>query len=149
MFTRRHILGSLAAATVLARPAFAGRGAVYAKAGYAIAGYDPVGYFRQSKPVSGSMQNRLMWRNAVWQFETEATLAAFERNPHGYAPRYGGFCALTLTSGNLTASDPEAWAIYEDNLYLIQSVAARHEWLRDPAGYIAQADRQWPQLCNS
>ena len=148
MFDRRQFLGTFAAATLMTRPAFAGKGAVYAAQGYAIAGYDPVGYFRKSMPVAGMKQNRLMWRNAVWQFETGANMAAFERDPYAFAPRYGGFCALTLTRGDLAASDPEAWSIYDNGLYLIQSASARDEWLRDPAGNIAKADQIWPEVCN-
>lgn len=143
MMTRRHALASLAAMTLATKPAFAGPAAVYAQAGYAIHGFDPVAYFRKGSPTAGKDAHRLMWRKAIWRFENAANLAAFESAPRAFAPRYGGYCAMSLTTGAWSPSTPHAWAIHDGQLFLTHSVAARDRWLADPDHYIAQADAHW------
>lgn len=149
MINRRQFIGSLAAATFVAGPAFARPSDIFAKSGYAIRGIDPVGYFRKGMPVDGHDAYRVMWHNAIWRFETAANMFAFERDPHAFAPQYGGYCAMTLTTGVLSETIPQAWAIHEGKLYLTHSVAERDEWLTDPTLYIAQANAYWPQMFSS
>lgn len=149
MINRRHFLGSLAAVTFAAGPAAAKPTAVFASAGYAIHGFDPVAYFRKSAPVKGSDAHRLMWRNAIWRFENAANLAAFESTPRAFAPRYGGYCAMSLTTGALSPTKPQAWAIHDGRLYLTHSLVARDRWLDDPDRFIALADAEWRAFYSS
>jgi hypothetical protein len=146
MINRRYFIGSLAAATFVAGPVAARPSDIFAKSGYAIRGIDPVAYFRKAMPVDGVNAYRLRWHSAIWRFENAANMYAFEGNPHAFAPRYGGYCAMSLTAGLLSESTPEAWAIHDRKLYLIHSVAERDLWLRDPDHYIAQANAHWPQM---
>ncbi len=143
MLNRRHLLGCLLAAPLVARPAYAGCGAVQAVQGYAIGGVDPTGYFRDGRVVMGTDAHRLMWHNAVWRFASRENMLAFESDPWKSAPQYGGFCALTLSEGAIAPSVPEAWAIHGDKLYLTKSLAARAQWLQDPANLILKADSHW------
>jgi hypothetical protein len=148
MITRRHLLGALAATPFLAAPAFACGPRVFSDDDLAIQGIDPVAYFRESRPVSGSASFQLMWRRAVWRFSSVQNMAAFERDPYRFAPQFGGFCAMSLTQGTISRTEPEAWAIHEGKLYLTHSVAARDRWQRDPSVNIAKADANWPTaLC--
>lgn len=145
MITRRTLLGSFAA-TAIAGPALARPQQVFVKSGYAVCGYDPVAYFRKSRPVEGQPAHRLQWHNAIWQFESAESRAVFERNPHAFAPQYGGYCAMALAMGELIPSAPEAWAIHDDKLYLTQSVVARDRWLSDADARIVQGDAQWSRI---
>ena len=148
MLTRRHLLGCLAVAPFTASPAFARGPAVFSVGGRAIHGFDPVTYFQLSGPIEGQDRFRLMWRNAVWQFASQSNLATFERDPHRFAPRYGGYCAMSLTAGTVSRTQPDAWAIHDGRLYLTHSVVARDRWRQDPEAYIAKADAHWPTaLC--
>lgn len=148
MFTRRSLIGCLAAAPFVATPAFANGAAVFAPLGYAIGGFDPVAYFKQGAPVEGHARYSLLWRHAIWQFSTSANMDEFERNPLGFAPRYGGYCAMSLTQGLLSHTRPSAWAIHQGRLYLTHSEYARDRWRQNPEAYIQQADAQWPTaLC--
>lgn len=148
MITRRHLLGSLAIAPFAAAPAFADGPAVFAKQGVAIRGFDPVGYFDEAAPVEGTDAYRLMWRNAIWRFASLRNMSLFESNPHGFAPRYGGYCAMSLSQGTVSQTLPEAWAIHDGKLYLTHSVVARDRWQQDPEVFIAKADTHWPTaLC--
>ena len=148
MITRRHFIGFLAATPLAASPAFVDGPHIFSAAGYAIRGTDPVAYFREGRPVSGSDTNQLLWYNANWRFASFQNMAMFERDPYGFAPQYGGYCAMTLSQGNVSETIPEAWAIHEGKLYLTHSIAARDLWQLDPVSYIAKADANWPEaLC--
>lgn len=146
MMNRRTMLGLLATTPLAATPAFSGPERVYSVDGYAIGGYDPVAYFVSTSPVLGSHAHMLMWRGAVWRFETATNQAIFERNPWAFAPRYGGYCAYSLSRGDLAPSDPLAWAIHEDRLYLTHSTDALRRWSSDIAGHVARADDRWPRV---
>ncbi|MEL6682380.1 MAG: YHS domain-containing (seleno)protein [Pseudomonadota bacterium] len=143
MISRRHMLVSAAVLPCLALPALSAPPAVFVRNGYAIHGVDPVAYFRKDHPVQGNDAYRLIWRNAIWRFENAANLTAFESAPLSFAPRYGGYCAMSLTQGQWSNSDPEAWAIHSDRLYLTHSIAARDRWLENPDHFAAQADFHW------
>lgn len=145
MITRRHLLGTIATA-LIATPALARPARLYVKQGFAVSGFDPVAYFDQSQPVEGQDSYRLHWHNAVWQFASAQNMASFERDPHAYAPQYGGYCAMALAQGKLTPSIPEAWAIHDGKLYLTHSTQARDQWLQNPDGRIAEANVNWSSL---
>ena len=149
MLSRRRLLQGLAlsplasAAPGLARAA---GGAVYAENGLALRGTDPMSYFTHGEPRPGSPEIGLMWRDAIWLFESEASRARFEMNPQAYAPRYGGYCAYAMAEGALASSVPEAFTLHGDRLYLNYSLPVRERWRSDMAGYIAEADAHWPEV---
>ena len=60
-------------------------------AGVAIKGYDPVAYFKLSKPVKGKKEFEYKWKDAVWRFANENHLNLFKSDPETYAPQYGGY----------------------------------------------------------
>ena len=109
----------------------------------AIRGYDPVAYFRESRAVEGSEQFVDTWNNTTWYFASAENRDAFREDPERYAPQYGGHCAYAMRSGKLVSVDPEAWHIIDGKLYLNYSKRIQKRWLKDPAGFIAEADAQW------
>jgi hypothetical protein len=114
--------------------------------GFAIKGYDPVGYFEQKRPVKGGPTFTHQWNGGTWQFESARTRELFISNPEKYAPQYGGYCAWAV-SNNYTASiDPEAWKIIDGKLYLNYSKRIQRMWEPDAAKRIMDADRNWPGL---
>lgn len=148
MITRRHVIAGLAATPFIARPAFADGPKVFVENDVAIRGIDPVSYFRAEGPQDGADRYRLMWRNVIWRFASAENLGAFERDPHRFAPRYGGYCAMSLSRGLVSDTVPDAWTIHQGRLYLTHSLAARDQWRQDPEGHIAKADANWPAaLC--
>lgn len=148
MFTRRSTLGLLSALPVLgfARPVMAASSEVYSSDGLAIGGTDPVAYFQQADAVPGLAEFALMWRGATWAFASAANMESFEMNPDAFAPQFGGYCAFALAKGALASTVPEAWTIYENRLYLNNSLPVRDEWAADIPGYLAQAAPYWPAI---
>jgi hypothetical protein len=114
--------------------------------GLALAGYDPVAYFTEGKPVEGSPELAYEWRGAEWRFASEANRDAFVAEAERYAPRYGGYCAWAMAEGYTAPGDPEVWAIVDDVLYLNFSRGVQRRWDRDRAGNIRRAEENWPDI---
>lgn len=119
---------------------------VFTKNGVAIEGYDPVAYFTDGKPVEGSKEHTLEWNGATWRFASAEHRAAFAQDPEKYAPQYGGYCAFGVSRGYAVKVDPSAWKIVDEKLYLNYNHDVQAEWAKDPAGYIAKADANWPKV---
>lgn len=119
---------------------------VFERNGLAIRGYDPVAYFRESKPVRGSDSLRADWDGATWNFASAANRDAFLADPGKYAPRYGGYCAWAVSQGYTAPVSPEAWRIVDGKLYLNYSKSVQRTWEEDIPGNIAAADGNWPGI---
>lgn len=149
MILLRRVLAalSLALAAALALPApGAAADSVFAPGGIAIGGYDPVAYFVAGQPQPGSAEHALKWRGVLWYFSSAENMTAFEMNPKGYAPQYGGYCAYALAQGEVAGSDPRSFAIHEGRLYLTQSEGLRARWVKDIATHVAAGDANWRSL---
>lgn len=114
--------------------------------GVAIDGYDPVAYFTDDKPVEGDKSITQEWMGATWRFATAEHRDLFAANPEKYAPQYGGYCAYAVSQGKTAGIDPEAWTIVDGKLYLNYNKKIQKTWEKDIPGYIAAADRQWPEI---
>ena len=142
--TRRRLILSAPALLLTATAARADAPPVYAEAGIACDGTDVTAYFSESRAVAGDPAITLDWRGATWRFATEAARAAFEMDPEAYAPKYGGYCAYAASKNYIAPTDPAAWTIVDDRLYLNFSRSVRALWSLDRAGHIARADANWP-----
>ncbi|PLK42421.1 YHS domain-containing (seleno)protein [Emticicia sp. TH156] len=131
---------------VFAGGAFAQDNAVYQKNGIAINGYDPVAYFTENKAVKGSETFGYQWHEATWLFSSQANLDAFKADPARYAPQFGGFCAFGVSENHKSPTDPDAWTIVEDKLYLNYSPKVKQLWSKDIPGRIKKANDYWPAL---
>lgn len=152
MLTRRSFLVATAAlptAALLSRPAAAAEPPVYATSGIAINGYDPVAYFTEGKPVEGSPDHTSDWEGATVQFSSAENKAMFDGDPEKYAPKYGGYCAYAVSKGYTASTDPAAWSIYEDRLYLNYSKSVRALWAARKRHHIEQADKNWPSVLSA
>ncbi|MEM9765532.1 MAG: YHS domain-containing (seleno)protein [Pseudomonadota bacterium] len=114
--------------------------------GTAIDGTDPVAYFTEGKPVEGSSDFTHEWNGATWRFSSAENRDLFVENPEKYAPQYGGYCAWAVAQGYTAATDPEAWAIVDDKLYLNYNQDVQARWNKDIPGFIASADGNWPTV---
>lgn len=155
MLTRRTFLTTAAAlstgaamTSLTALPAFAAKPAYYAKDGVVIGGYDPVAYFTDAKPVKGSADHALDWDGATWHFASAANKDAFMADPAKYAPQYGGYCAYAVSKGATAKTEPEAWHIVDDKLYLNFDLDVQKVWLQDVPGNVAKANANWPAVLN-
>lgn len=147
--TKRILLGVANFTTVLllaASWATALAGDFYEKYGVAIKGYDPVAYFTDNKPVKGSPAYKAEYAGSVFHFVSQANRDAFAANPAKYAPQYNGFCAFGTAGGYKAAIDPAAFTIVNNKLYLNYNQEVRKKWSTDIPGFVAKADKNWPEV---
>jgi YHS domain-containing protein len=121
-------------------------GEFYEKDGAAIRGYDPVAYFTERTPVKGSEQVTAEYKGSTFRFASAANREAFLAHPDRYAPQCGGFYAFGVAKGYKASTDPAAFAVVGDKLYLNYNGDVRARWQKDIAGYVDKADRNWPEV---
>ena len=112
----------------------------------AILGYDSVAYFSDGKPVKGQDGLVADYMGAKWKFATPAHLEQFKADPAKYAPQYGGYCAYGVSQDNLVSIEPDKFKILDGKLYLNYNADIQAKWLKDPAGFIKQADAKFQAL---
>lgn len=153
--SRRTLLAGLGGLTTAALAPFAlpdrasaGKPSVFTEIipGVAVGGHDPVAYFTEGKPVSGSPEITLEHEGAVWRFANAANRDAFKAEPAKFAPQYGGYCAFAVANGYTAKGDPEAWTIANGKLYLNYNKSVRRGWEQDIPGNVRKADANWPKV---
>tara|TARA_R110002096_G_scaffold7102_3_gene31475 strand:+ start:5210 stop:5656 length:447 start_codon:yes stop_codon:yes gene_type:complete len=145
--TRRTTLALFAA--TIATPVFAAKAKIFVgNNGFAINGYDPVAYFTQSTPVEGMDSYKSEYMDATFLFSSAENKAMFDENPAQYAPQYGGYCAYAVSKGYTAKTEPDAWTVVDDRLYLNFDTGVRDVWRRDIPGNIERANANWPDVVN-
>lgn len=122
--------------------------AVFCTNNVAIRGYDPVAYFMENKPVEGSKEFSHSWQGVTWNFKNQANLDLFKENPEKYAPQFGGYCAYGVSENHKSPTDPAAFTIVDNKLYLNYSTRVKELWSRDRAMHIKRAEGNWADLSN-
>lgn len=147
--TRRLVLAAgLAIATTASLPALAGKDPIYSDGGAAASGYDVVAYFTESRPVQGSAAHTAEYQGATWRFASAANRDAFEADPARYAPQYGGYCAYAVSQGYTAKTEPDAWKIVDDKLYLNYNRSVQKRWEGNQSNFITEANANWPKVLN-
>ncbi|EPJ48014.1 MAG: hypothetical protein OFPI_31090 [Osedax symbiont Rs2] len=112
----------------------------------AIKGYDPVAYFTQGKAMQGSHKYSATYKNAIYHFSNANNRDLFKANAEKFAPQYGGFCAMGVAMKLKFDTDPQAWRIVDQKLYLNLSKTVQKKWLSDIPGHIDTAENNWGEL---
>lgn len=116
-------------------------------AGLGAKGYDVVSYFTDRKPVQGSDKFTATYGGVTWQFASAEHRDTFKADPARYAPQYGGFCSWGVAQGKLFDVDPvNGWTISNGKLYLNFNGDINNTFVRDAAGFIGKAEKNWPGL---
>ena len=68
--------------------------------------------------MPGKPEFSFEWNGAKWQFASNENLLKFKNSPEAYAPQYGGYCAYGASRGYLAQTDPQAFTILDNKLYL-------------------------------
>jgi YHS domain-containing protein len=110
----------------------------------AVAGYDPVAYFTEGKPVQGKRDVTFAWKGVTWRFASEQNRDLFKSRPEAYAPQYGGYCAWAVSRGYTAKGDPRHWKVVDGKLYLNYDAGVQKDWEKDVPGNIARGDQHWP-----
>jgi YHS domain-containing protein len=119
---------------------------VFSKSNQAIQGYDPVAYFKNSKPVKGKNEFTYDWKGGTWYFSNQENLTAFKANPEKFAPQFGGYCAYGVADGHKATTSPDAWSIVDGKLYLNYDKEVQALWKKDQQAFIKKAQEKWPEV---
>ena len=127
----------------------AAKPAVFTSGDFAIRGYDAVAYHKEEKPVKGSEEFSTEWNGATWLFASQDNRDLFAADPERWAPKYGGYCAWAVSNNYTASTDPKAWSIVDDTLYLNFSKRVRKKWSKDIPGNIQRGDANWPGVLSN
>ncbi len=119
---------------------------VFCTNGIAIKGYDPVAFFKESKPVMGRETLSYQWKGATWLFSTKENLDAFKAAPVKYAPQYGGYCAYGAAQGHKASTEINTWTISGDKLYFNYDQEVRGMWMKNQKADINKANANWDNI---
>lgn len=118
----------------------------------ALQGYDPVAYFVQKKAIKGKKELVTNYEGVLYYFSSAANKEAFAKNPAGYEPQYGGWCAYAMGSaGEKVEVDPETFKIVDGKLYLFYNAYFNNtlkSWNKDETNLKRKADANWKKLIN-
>ena len=118
----------------------------YLKNGIAIQGYDPVAYFESNKAIQGNSEINAEYNKATYFFSSEKSKTLFLKNPKKYAPQFGGFCAYGVSENHTSPTDPQAFTIVDDKLYLNYNMKVKELWSKDREDRILKANENWKTL---
>ncbi|MEJ5995071.1 YHS domain-containing (seleno)protein [Pedobacter sp. Du54] len=119
---------------------------IFAPAGKAIKGYDPVAFFTQSKPVMGADSLSFAYKGANWLFSSTENLKKFKASPGKYEPQYGGYCAYGMADGHKAPTQTETWTVTDGKLYFNYNLKVKEMWNKNQPAFIEKANAQWPGL---
>jgi hypothetical protein len=112
-------------------------------------GFDPVAYRSAGSPTRGSPEHVVELPARSYYFATAQNKALFIADPQRYEPQYGGFCASGAAFAVKLGSDPTAWVIRDDRLFIFGDVLGRTAWELDPAWNVAHADKLWAAIADN
>lgn len=144
----KHIIYTTVLVLFTILTTYAQKSEVFAPEGKAIKGYDPVAFFRESKPVEGRDSLSYNWKNVTWLFSNRKNMDDFKSNPEKYAPQYGGYCAYGTSQGHKAPTETDTWTIVDDKLYFNYNKKVQEIWNKDKKSSIEKADQQWPVIKN-
>ncbi len=119
---------------------------IFAPAGKAIKGYDPVAFFTQSKPVMGNDSLTYLYKGATWKFSSLENKNKFKASPEKYEPQFGGYCAYGMADGHKAPTQIETWAVINGKLYFNYNTKVKEMWNKNQPVLIEKANEQWPSL---
>lgn len=125
---------------------FAQKAEVFSTSDGAIRGYDAVAYFTEGMPVKGKADFSYQWNKAIWYFYNEENLNKFKASPEKYAPQFGGYCAFGMSEGHKAPTQPDAWTIIDNKLYLNYNTKVKEKWSENKEDRIKKAANNWPSL---
>jgi YHS domain-containing protein len=118
----------------------------------AIQGYDPVAYFTQKKAVKGKAAIAATYEGVTYNFSSQANKEVFAKNPSGYEPQYGGWCAFAMGDyGEKVEVNPETFKVLDGKLYLFYNAFFNNtlkSWNKDEINLKKKADANWKKLLN-
>jgi YHS domain-containing protein len=118
--------------------------------GIALNGFDPVAYFKKGTAVKGKKDLAVFDQGVTYYFSSVENKEEFKKNPSGYEPQYGGWCAYAMgKDGSKVEVDPETFKIIDGKLYLYYNKFFNNtlkSWNKDEVNLKSKADLNWKKF---
>jgi len=114
--------------------------------GFAIAGFDPVAYYTQHKPLPGESGIEHRWGGVVWRFVNTGNKEAFSKHPQVYAPLFAGYDPEALSRGLTVRGSPVVWSVHEGRIIFFRDATALRAWAENPQRLAGLAETNWKRL---
>ncbi|MGJ8673813.1 YHS domain-containing (seleno)protein [Rubritalea sp.] len=112
----------------------------------ALEGYCPVCYIAAGKANKGNPEITSEYKGKTYYFVSEDVKAMFDKEPTKWLPQYDGWCAYGIAKGKKFKSDPTVFSVINGKLYLNYNEEVGEKFNKDQAGFITQADKEWPNI---
>ncbi|HEY1060262.1 MAG TPA: YHS domain-containing (seleno)protein [Daejeonella sp.] len=142
----KRIMKIVAILLLITSVAKAQKSEIFISDGKAIKGYDPVAFFKESKPVKGSESISFQYKDATWLFSSSENLESFKKSPEKYAPQYGGYCAYGTAGGHKAPTQTDTWTVVDGKLYFNYNTKVKESWEKQQSALIEKANVQWPLI---
>lgn len=109
-------------------------------------GVDPVSMFKSTHPVPGNAVYTSAHDGVDYYFETAKARAAFDADPAGHLPQFGGFCALAVMLGKKLDGDARYADIVDGKLYLFVNDKIFQMYLADKENVLKRAHAKWSDI---
>ena len=114
--------------------------------GVALRGNDVVALATGLQVAAGDATFTYEHDGVAYYFASAETMEQFAADPDRYMPQYGGFCAFGVALGLKLDADPHFADIVDGKLYVFLNAVAFEKYLEDKAGWLAQAEENWPAM---
>ena len=108
-------------------------------------GADVVNYFKNGTYQQGLPEFSETLEGVVFYFASAENKAAFQQNPSGYLPQYGGYCANGIVYGIPWGGDADTFKLVNGKLFVFGGAFSKAAFELDEANNIVLADRYWEQ----
>lgn len=109
--------------------------------------FDPVSYFKGSRPLKGISKFHADYKGITYYFVNAENVEAFKKSPEKYEPAYGGWCAYTVAlNGERVKVNPVTYKIIDGKLHLFYNYNSDNrltKWNQDEKKFKAAANRNW------
>lgn len=109
-------------------------------------GVDAVALTSLGAVAEGSATHTVLHDGVAYYFASKHAASAFEANPGGYLPQYGGFCAYAVALGKKLDGDPRFADIVDGKLYLFVNDAIFRKYKENPEKILSKAEQVWPRI---
>lgn len=115
--------------------------------GIALQEFDPVSYFKGTRPVKGKSEFRHTHQGITYFFANADNREEFKRSPSKYEPAYGGWCAYAMAEdGSRVKVNATTYKIIDGKLHLFLNFSANNtllKWNKNERKFKTQADANW------
>lgn len=115
--------------------------------GVAMREFDPVSYFKGSRPLKGISKFNADYKGITYYFANAENVEEFKKSPEKYEPAYGGWCAYTVAlNGERVKVNPVTYKIVDGKLHLFYNYNSDNrltKWNQDEKKFRAAANKNW------